>query len=83
MPATETALLIILTTLLSILLIVTILVMVAAYKLLGIVKTVAAKAETVVESVESAAEVFKDTQGRLAALKLIRNIIKLARKGSK
>ncbi len=43
-------------------------------------KKVVKKAENVVDSVEAAADVFKDTQGRLALLKLIKNIIKLAKR---
>lgn len=52
-------------------------------KLLKSVQRVVERAEDVVESVESAAEVFKDTQGRLALFKLIRNIIKLAQRSRK
>ncbi len=51
--------------------------MIIVLKLLASVRQVVAKAEGVVDSVESAAEVLKDTGGRLAFLKLIRNIIKL------
>jgi hypothetical protein len=44
-------------------------------------KKVVAKADSVVDSVEAAAEVFKDTTGHLAIIKLVRNIIKFAKKG--
>lgn len=78
MTTTDTVLVIILTTLLSIFFILCIALVIVALKLLASVKRVVLKAEGVVDSVESAAEVFKETQGRLAMFKLIRNIIKLA-----
>lgn len=84
MTDTETILVIILTSLLSIFFIMCIAVMAAVFKLVKVVKQVVAKAENVVDSVEEAAEVFKDTGGRLAIFKLIRNIIKLTnQKGRK
>jgi hypothetical protein len=81
--STETILLILITTLLSILIIVDIVVGVMAAKLIGETRKVVAKAEGVVDSVESAAEVFKGATGRLAFLKLIQNIIKLVQGGRK
>jgi hypothetical protein len=83
MHTTDTVLLIILTSLLSILLIVSIAVAVAVFKLISAIKQVAVKAENVIDSVESAAEVLKDTGGRLAILKLVRNIIKLSQRSRK
>jgi uncharacterized protein (UPF0335 family) len=83
MNTVDTVLLIIVTSLLGILLLVAIAVAVAVYKLIATVKRVAEKAEDVVESVESAAEVFNDTKGNLAFLKLIRNIVKLAQRSRK
>lgn len=81
---TETALLILLTTLLSILIIISIAVMVLVYKLITTLRRVAEKAEEVIDSVESAAEVLKDTSGKFAFFKLVQNIIKLMqKKGSK
>jgi hypothetical protein len=49
-------------------------------KLVSSLRRVVEKAEEVVDSVESAAEVFKDTQGKLALIKVVRNIIKLVSK---
>jgi hypothetical protein len=49
-------------------------------KLVSSIKHIVLKAEGVVDSVESAADIFKDTQGRLALFKLVRNIIKLAQR---
>lgn len=83
MTTTDTVLLIIVTTLLSLLLLAAIVLTVVLVKLAASVRRVVAKAENVVDSVESAAEVFKDTQGRLAFIKLIRNIIKLAQRRHK
>ena len=83
MTDTETVLAIILTSLLSIFFVLCIAVVVAVLKLIKVVKQVVLKAENVVDSVEEAAEVFKDTSGRMAFFKLIRNIIKLANKERK
>jgi hypothetical protein len=83
MTTTDNVLLIIVTSLLSLLLLAGIVLTVVLVKLANSVRRVAAKAENVVDSVESAAEVFKDTQGRLAFIKLIRNIIKLAQRRHK
>lgn len=77
MTTTDQVLLIILTSLLSLFFILWIAVVVMILKLLGNVKRVVAKAEDVIDSVESAAEVLKDTQGRLAFFKLVRNIFKM------
>ena len=82
MTNTDTVLLIILTTLLSILILASLVVIGLVIKLILSVKRAVHKAETVIDSVESASEVFKDTSGRLALLKLIRNIVKLT-KGKK
>jgi hypothetical protein len=83
MTTTDTVLLIIVTSLLSLLLLAAIVLKVVLVKLAASVRRVVNKAENVVDSVESAAEVFKDTQGRLAFIKLIRNIIKLAQRRHK
>jgi hypothetical protein len=52
-------------------------------KLLNSVRQVVAKADEVVDSVESAAEVLKNTGGKLALLKLISNVMKMTYKGKK
>lgn len=83
MTTTDTVLLIILTSLLSLFFILCIALVIVLLKLLASVKRVVAKAEDVVDSVESAAEVFKDTQGRLAFFKLVRNIMKLVQRSRK
>ncbi len=83
MTTTDQVLIIILIVLLSVFFTLCIAVMVGLLQLLGSIKRVAAKAEDVVDSVESAAEVLKDTQGRLAFFKLIGNIMKLTQKGKK
>jgi hypothetical protein len=83
MNTTDTVLLIILTTLLSIFFVLCIAALIIVLKLLASIRQVVAKAEGVVDSVESAAEVLRDTQGRLAIIKLIKNIIKLAQRSRK
>ncbi|HZL07599.1 MAG TPA: hypothetical protein VFC50_00195 [Candidatus Dormibacteraeota bacterium] len=82
MTTTDTVLLIILTSLLSLFFLLCIALVISLLKLLSGVRRVIERAESVVDSVESAAEVLKDTQGRLALFKLIRNIIKLTQKRS-
>lgn len=74
--------LIILASLLSLFFLLGIAVLIVILKLLAGVRRVVAKAEDVVDSVESAAEVIKDTQGPLAFFKLVRNIIKMVSKVS-
>lgn len=83
MTTTDTVFLIILTSLLSLFTLLGIVLMIMLLKLVSNVKRVVSKAEGVVDSVESAAEVLKDTQGRLAFLKLIRNIMKLVQRSRK
>lgn len=83
MTTTETVLAIVLTSLLSLFFVLCIAAMVMVVQLLKGVKRVVAKAEDVVDSVESAAEVLRDTQGRLAFFKLMRNIIKLVKRSKK
>jgi uncharacterized protein YoxC len=83
MTTTDTVLLIILTSLLSLFFLLCIALVIGLLKLLSSVRRVIDKAEDVVDSVESAAEVFKDTQGRLALFKLIKNIVKLAQRSHK
>lgn len=83
MTTTDTTLLIILTSLLSLFFILCIILVAVSIKLLNGVRRVVTKAENVVESVEEAAEVFKNTQGKLAVIKVIRNIIKMAQRKAK
>jgi hypothetical protein len=80
MTTTDTVLLVILTTLLSIWVLLGIALAIAALRLIANVRRVVTRAESVIDSVESAAEVFKNTEGRLALFKLIRNIVKMTKK---
>jgi hypothetical protein len=80
MSTTDNVLLIVLTSLLSILIFIGILVTIAILNVVVSVRRVMAKAENVVDSVESAAEVITDAKGRLAVLKLVNNIIKMTNK---
>jgi hypothetical protein len=83
MTTTDTVLLIVLTSLLSIFTLLGIALMIIAINAMQSVKRVIAKAEDVVDSAEAVTDVFKDAQGRMALFKLIRNIFKLANKGRK
>lgn len=77
MTTTDQVLIIILSVLLSVFFLLCIAVMVGVLKLVQALREMVTKAEEVVDSVESAAEVLRDTQGRLALFKLVRNIIKM------
>jgi predicted PurR-regulated permease PerM len=68
------------TVFLSLFLLCGIAVLIAILKLVRNIKQVVERADEVIDSVESAAEVFKDTKGNLALLKVIGNILKLANK---
>lgn len=76
MTTTDQVLIIILSVLLSVFFALCIAVMVVVLKLIGSLRQIVERAEDAVESVESAAEVLRDTSGRLAFFKLIRNIMK-------
>jgi uncharacterized membrane protein len=80
MTTTDTVLLYILTIILSIFFLLGIVVLIALLKLIASIKRAVARAEDVIDSVESAAEVLRDTEGRLAVFKLVRNIVKMTKK---
>jgi uncharacterized membrane protein len=80
MSTTDTVLLYILTIILSIFFLVGIVVLIALLRLIVAIKRAVARAEDVIDSVESAAEVLRDTEGRLALFKLVRNIVKMTKK---
>lgn len=77
MTTIDQVLIIILVALLSVFFALCIAVMVVVLKLVGSLRQIVDRAEEAMESVESAAEVLRDTSGRLALFKLIRNIIKM------
>lgn len=77
MTTTDQVLIIVLCVLLSVFFILCIAVMAGVLKLVQSLRELVTKAEEVVENVESAAEVLRDTSGRLALFKLFRNIMKM------
>lgn len=83
MTTTDEVLVIILVCLLSVFFTMCIAAVIILIKLLNSIRQVVAKADEVIDSVESAAEVFKNTQGKLAIFKLINNVIKMTYKGKK
>jgi len=83
MSTTDTVLLYVITVVLSIFFLFGIVVLIAILKLIASVKRVVLRAEDVIDSVESATEIFKNTEGRLALFKLIRNIVKVTKKARK
>lgn len=80
MDTTDHVILIILCSLLGLFFLLMIAMAVMAIKVVSKVKQVVAKAENVIDSVEEATEVFRDTSGPMAMFKLIRNIVKLTNK---
>jgi hypothetical protein len=80
MSTTETVLLIIVTSLLSLFIIMCIAVAVAIFKLVSSARQVVAKAETAIDSVESAADIFKNVGGKVSVFKLIKNIVDLTQR---
>ena len=83
METSDRVLLIILTSLLSLFFILLIALVIMGLKVAASAKRVVRKAEDVIDSVESAAEVLKDTGGPLAFFKLVRNIIKIVNRSRK
>lgn len=83
MDTTDHVLLIILTTLMSLFFILLAAMVIMGIQVMKSVKRAVAKAENVIDSVEEAAEAVRDTSGRLAIFKIIRNIVKLSQKGRK
>jgi predicted PurR-regulated permease PerM len=83
MTPTDNVLLIILTSLLSILIIIGIVAALMVLKLISSIRHAVDKAESVIDSVESAADVLKNAEGRTAIFKLVKNIYKIANKRSR
>jgi len=83
MTTTDEVLVIVLTVLLSVFFIMCITAVVVLIKLINGIREIVAKADEVVDSVESAAEVLKNTSGKLAIFKLINNVIQMTSKGKK
>jgi hypothetical protein len=83
MTTTDQVLIIILSVLLIIFFSLLIAVTVGLLKIVSMVKQVVAKAELVVDNVESATEVIRDASGPMAAIRVLRNIIKMTNRNSK
>lgn len=77
MSTVDQVLIIVVSALLSVFLLLCIAVMVMVVKLVSSLRQMVERAEEAVESVESAAEILKNTSGKLAFFKLIRNIMKM------
>lgn len=78
MSTTDEVLVIILITLLSVFFLLCIIAMTLIIKLINSLREIVGKADEVIDSVESAAETFKNTQGKMAIFKLINNVIKMS-----
>ena len=81
MTSTQETLTIILAVELAVFFLLLIITAVMGLKVASAVKRVADKAENVIDSVESAAEVLRDAQGKMAFFKLLNNIFGITRKG--
>lgn len=79
----ESILVIIVSAALTVFLIVAIVSLVMITKLVNSVRTLAKKAEGLVDSAESAADVLKNVGGPLAVFKLVRNIITMINQARK
>lgn len=83
LTSSDSNLLIILTILLSAFFLVSIIVAILLVRILVSINRVVAKAESVIDSVESAAEVLKDVGGHLSIVKLVKNILDLIQRKKK
>jgi hypothetical protein len=84
LSTTDQTLLILLAVLMILFFILLIAVAIGSLQIVKQLKRVLVKAEEVVDSVESAAEVLRDTSGKFAFFKLVNNVMKMANgKGKK
>lgn len=83
MQNAESILVIIVSSVLTLFLVVAIVLLFMVIKLVQQVKKVVDKAENAVESIEQAGELFKNTSGPMAVVKLIRNIMNRNKKKGK
>jgi hypothetical protein len=80
MEHAQEILVIIVSATLTLFLLVAIFVLVVIAKLISAAKRTLAKAEQVIDSAEAATDIIKNAGGPLAAIKIIRNIMKMAGK---
>ena len=83
LTSSDSTLLFVLTVLLSAFFLMSIIVGVLVVRILASINRVVAKAESVIDSVESAADVLKDVGGHLSIIKLVKNILDLTQRKKK
>ena len=83
LTSTDSTLLIVLTVLLSVFFLLSVVAIFFFVRILASINRVVAKAESVVDSVEAAADVLKDVGGKLSLIKLVKNVIDLAQRKTK
>lgn len=83
LTSTDSNLLIILIILLSLFFLLGVVAMFFVVRLLASINRVVTKAESVVDSVEAAADVIKDVGGHLSLIKLVKNVLDLVQRKSK
>jgi uncharacterized protein YoxC len=80
MSTTDTVLLIVLTSILSLFFLLACVAVIFVIKLISSVKKVVEHAESLIDSVEAAAEVFKGAGDKMNVLKLVKNIFELVQR---
>ena len=83
LTSTDSTLLIVLTVLLSAFFLLSVVAIFFFVRILASINRVVAKAESVVDSVEAAADVLKDVGGKLSLIKLVKNVLDLAQRKTK
>lgn len=83
LTSTDSTLLIVLTVLLSAFFLLSVVAIFFFVRILASINRVVVKAESVVDSVEAAADVLKDVGGKLSLIKLVKNVLDLAQRKTK
>ena len=83
LTSTDSTLLIVLTVLLSAFLLLSVVAIFFFVRILASINRVVTKAESVVDSVEAAADVLKNVGGKLSLIKLVKNVLDLVQRKTK
>lgn len=83
LTSTDSTLLIVLTVLLSAFFLLSVVAIFFFVRILASINRVVTKAESVVDSVEAAADVLKNVGGKLSLIKLVKNVLDLAQRKTK
>jgi len=83
LTSTDSTLLIVLTVLLSAFFLLSVVAIFFFVRILASINRVVTKAESVVDSVEAAADVLKNVGGKLSLIKLVKNVLDLVQRKTK